>query len=330
MTKSEIYKKINQHYEKMRMLVFYEQQEKQKLIYQKIPRIQEIDQEISSVGVKIAKAVLKKPDDSEKLAYSLKKILKQLKEEKKELLKQAGLKEDFMDLKYHCEKCKDTGYIDTKRCICFQQKLINIIYNQSNLGEIIKAENFQTFNINLYRDQRLENEKISPKENMFDIYGVCKKFIKDFENTFENLLFYGNTGLGKTFLCNCIAKELMDRGKTVLYMTAGQLFKAVEDSHFKREEQFEYTNILDDVLTVDLLIIDDLGTEFSTILSSSELFHIINERLLTKKPVVLSTNLAPSDLINHYSDRIVSRLTGGYKVLKFFGDDIRFKKKFTI
>lgn len=330
MTKSEIYKKINQHYEKMRMLVFYEQQEKQKLIYQKIPRIQEIDQEISSVGVKIAKAVLKKPDDSEKLAYSLKKILKQLKEEKKELLKQAGLKEDFMDLKYHCEKCKDTGYIDTKRCICFQQKLINIIYNQSNLGEIIKAENFQTFNINLYRDQRLENEKISPKENMFDIYGVCKKFIKDFENTFENLLFYGNTGLGKTFLCNCIAKELMDRGKTVLYMTAGQLFKAVEDSHFKREEQFEYTNILDDVLTVDLLIIDDLGTEFSTILSSSELFHIINERLLTKKPVVLSTNLAPSDLINHYSDRIVSRLTGGYKILKFFGDDIRFKKKFTI
>lgn len=330
MTKSEIYKKINQHYEKMRMLVFYEQQEKQKLIYQKIPRIQEIDQEISSVGVKIAKAVLKKPDDSEKLAYSLKKILKQLKEEKKELLKQAGLKEDFMDLKYHCEKCKDTGYIDTKRCICFQQKLINIIYNQSNLGEIIKAENFQTFNINLYRDQRLENEKISPKENMFDIYDVCKKFIKDFENTFENLLFYGNTGLGKTFLCNCIAKELMDRGKTVLYMTAGQLFKAVEDSHFKREEQFEYTNILDDVLTVDLLIIDDLGTEFSTILSSSELFHIINERLLTKKPVVLSTNLAPSDLINHYSDRIVSRLTGGYKVLKFFGDDIRFKKKFTI
>lgn len=330
MTKTEIYKKIHREYEKMQNSALHEQRQRQELLYEKIPLIKEIDQKISLTGVKIAKAALKRPEDFLELTNLLKKDLKQLKEEKKELLKQNGFKEDFLDMKYHCQRCKDTGYIDSQRCTCFQQKLIDVLYNQSNLSEIIKSENFDTFDFRFYREQKLADEALSPKENMKQIYEKCFDFVQGFGYEFENLLFYGSTGLGKTFLCNCIAKDLMDKGKTVLYMTAGQLFKAVEDSHFKKEEQVEYANILDDVLTVDLLIIDDLGTEFSTILSSSELFHIINERLLTKKPVVLSTNLAPSDLINHYSDRIVSRLTGGYKVLKFFGDDIRFKKKFTI
>lgn len=328
MTKTEIYKKIDREYEKMRAAAFYEQRQRQELLYEKIPRIKEIEEEISLTGVKVAKAMLKNPTDSVRLMSALKENLKQLKTEKKEILRQKGLAEDFLQIQYSCKKCEDTGYIDMQRCSCFQQKLIDVLYNQSNLSKIIKKENFDTFDFRLYREERLEGEQLSPQRNIQRIYKRCFDFVRDFDNAFGNLVFYGSTGLGKTFLCNSIAKELMEKGNTVLYMTAGQLFKTIEEYHFKKEEQMQPVNILNDVLKTDLLIIDDLGTEFSTILSSSELFHIINERLLTKKSVVLSTNLAPSDLINHYSDRIVSRLTGEYEVLKFFGDDIRFKKKF--
>ena len=158
---------------------------------------------------------------------------------------------------------------------------------------------------------------------------VCIKFTQDFDKKFQNLLLYGKTGLGKTFLCNCMAKELLDSGKTVMYVTASQLFKLIEEDRFNRigDEDIP-SHYMDDILSVDLFIIDDLGTEFSTILSSAELFNIINTRLINRKPVVISTNLSMEDIINQYSDRIVSRIVGSYTSLEFFGDDIRMIKKF--
>ena len=151
-------------------------------------------------------------------------------------------------------------------------------------------------------------------------------FAEDF--TGGNLLLYGGTGRGKTFLCNCIAKDVLERGKNVLYLTAGQMFKQLEEMRFGQSEDEERTEWDEELLDVDLLIIDDLGTEFSTVFTASELFRIINDRKLRKKPVVISTNLEIPALMDQYSDRVMSRLIGEYTVMKFFGEDMRMKKKY--
>ena len=170
---------------------------------------------------------------------------------------------------------------------------------------------------------------ISPKENIKQIYSHCIRFIEQFDDNFDNLIFYGNSGLGKTFLCNCIAKDLLDRGKTVIYLTAFQLFQLFEQVRFnKDDEENSSRNYLDTIFTVDLLIIDDLGTEFSTSLTGSELFNCLNSRLLDKKHTIISTNLSPNDWQKQYSERIVSRIFGHYKALKLIGEDIRIQKKY--
>ena len=158
------------------------------------------------------------------------------------------------------------------------------------------------------------------------LYGKAMEFAEHPEG--ENLLLYGGAGRGKTFLCNCIAKEVLEHGKTVLYLTAGQLFKQLEDMRFRNKEEEEPFDWDSEILDADLLIIDDLGTEFATMFTASELFRIVNDRKLRKRPVVISTNLDYRALMEQYSDRVMSRLIGEYTTLKFFGDDIRMKKKY--
>lgn len=327
-TKSSLYKEVLREYDQLKDASIAHQKEKQDLVYKRLPRIEEIDHEISMTGIKISKMTLLNPKDKEALLYQLKEELGRLKNEKTALLASIDLPATFLDKEYKCNNCKDTGYIDNKICKCMKQRLIEKAYFASNLKDNLKTENFDYFQIKYYSDNVDSNEGISPRENMETIFSTCINFTNNFDREFNNILLYGKSGLGKTFLCNCIAKELLDQGKTVIYVTAPRLFKMIEDSRFNKDEFQEPNTYLEDLISVDLLIIDDLGTEFSTILSSSELFNIINSRLLDKKPVIISTNLEMKDLINVYSERIVSRLTGNYTVLYLFGEDIRKLKKF--
>lgn len=168
---------------------------------------------------------------------------------------------------------------------------------------------------------------ISPRENIKLIKDICFKFINNFENPEEkNLLFTGNTGLGKTFISSCIANELIKKNKTVLYQTAPVMLDTIIDYRFGKNTN---SNILENILTVDLLIIDDLGTECVNNMKFTELFNIINTRLLNQKNItktIISTNLSLQNLYNTYDERIVSRIVGNYNICYFFGDDIRFKK----
>lgn len=326
-TKSELYRTALRQYEQIRTKKQHELQKNRNEIYAACPRLQEIEQEIALTGVHIARMVLQKPENMQLLLKKLKKTLSQLQKEKKGLLSELGFSEKALQLNFVCNDCKDTGYIDNVPCHCMKQKLIDLAYDQSNIKEIVKQENFDTFDFRYYSEEINEYEGWSPNDNIKKIYGRCMDFCDNFDKTFQNLFLYGETGLGKTFLCNCIAKELLDKGYIVLYMTAGQLFDRIEKQQFDSNNQEEKQDIMQDLLTVDLLIIDDLGTEFSTILSSAKLFHIINSRMLTKKPVIISTNLSPNELINQYSDRVVSRIAGTYIMLKFFGSDIRQKNQ---
>lgn len=236
---------------------------------------------------------------------------------------------------YECPLCKDTGFIISSNnksilCNCIKQKLFDINFNKSNIGNLEK-ENFENFNLDLYSDEinfEKYHAKVSPKQNILNIKDIVLKFIKEFDNPDEkNLLFTGNTGLGKTFLSNCIAKELLDNGKTVLYQTAPIMIDSIIDYRFGKSDSNEIYN---NIINVDLLIIDDLGAEALNPLKISELFNIINARLLCSNnhvtKTIISTNLNMNNLLDTYSERIFSRLASYYNVCRFFGEDIRILK----
>jgi DNA replication protein DnaC len=300
-------------------------------VYASVPRLREIDARLAELGLSIVKLAV---NDGTGNAADFHAESDALKDERETLLKETGVGKDFLKPAYRCPLCGDTGYISNgalpqERCPCLKQKLTEAYYGLSNVKDILADENFETFNLSYYSVETSENEGISPYENMRTVYGTALRFCERFDGEYLNLLFYGETGLGKTFLCNCVAKELLDKGKTVLYTTAPRLFKIFEDMRFNREEEEEPDEAAEAVTDVDLLIIDDLGAEFPTIITSTAMFDIINQRMLTKKPVVISTNMSPKELESQYSDRIISRFYGSYKILKFFGDDIRVRKKYT-
>lgn len=299
-------------------------------IYAANPRLEEIDREMNTAGVKAAVKTLRAGSEEEKeeIKSELDKRLKSLSDEKESIYEQLGITEDFFDSVYKCKKCRDTGMVEGKECSCFRQYLIQKAYGRSLLNEISEDERFDTFEPEYYSKTEKDRHGITPYENMRIIYGTCYRFAERFSKEYKNLLIMGKTGLGKTFLCNCIARKVLDEGFTVIYISAGRLFKTLQDEQFSRNEDEETETFYDDVLTVDLLIIDDLGTEFSTTLVNSQFFNIINERMANRRPLVISTNLTPDRIKEQYSDRVLSRMTDEFEFLTLTGDDIRIKKKF--
>jgi DNA replication protein DnaC len=295
-------------------------------LYRNYPRLREIDRQLTEIGLSLARLAL---SGGGKALAEARTASNALQKEKASIVPA-----NYFAAVFRCGLCRDTGYIEKgealpKRCYCLQQRLIEKYHKLSNLRGILEEENFDTFDLRYYSKETSKNEGLSPYANMQVVLRAAKQFTGEFDKTKGNLLLYGETGLGKTFLSNCIAGELLNRGHTVLYMTAPRLFKLIEDYRFNRNEMEEPDEMLDAVTEVDLLIIDDLGAEFSTVVTSAALFDIINQRLLAKKPIIVSTNLTRDELHDQYSDRIISRFMGSFKALKFFGDDIRVKKKYT-
>lgn len=325
-TRTQIYREIQREYDAVRTQKAAELRQRKQSLYGRFPRLAEIEDALSVLGVSTAKAVLDAPERIAATLEALKERQKALTEERLEILSAAGISPRVLQMEYDCEKCKDTGYIEDKPCICMRRRLMDRLYDQSNVRDAIRLENFDTFDLRLFSNEVIPEEGISPKENAQKNLKTAMAFAEDF--TGENLLLYGGVGRGKTFLCNCIAKDVLERGKTVLYLTAGQMFKRLEEMRFGHGDEEERAEWDDELLDADLLIIDDLGTEFGTVFTASELFRIINDRKLRKKPVVISTNLEISALMEQYSDRVMSRLIGEYTTLKFFGEDIRMKKKY--
>lgn len=323
------FKKILHQYDLKRMHGQKKLEKRKEHVYRLCPAIKEIDDELSLTGIKITKAIIYSPEKQEEFINGLKERNLFLNNKKKQLLTELGFKTSYLEPTYECNLCEDTGYIDNRLCNCFKQQLIDYYYDQSNLKKILELENFDHFNFRFYSDASYNNESKSPLENIKFIYKHCLEFINNFHKAKENLIFYGETGLGKTFLCNCIAKEILDKGFTALYFTSFELFNLLERYKFSYNKDNE--ELLGDfraIFECDLLIIDDLGSEFNTPFTSSELFNCLNTRILDNKSTIISTNLQPSQLKERYSDRIASRIFGNYRMLEFYGDDIRMQKKF--
>ncbi len=300
-----------------------EQEKKLRYAYQKIPRLREIDDAIASCSVTQAKKML----DGDALALSdLKAKIADYRAEKQELLTRYDFPDNYFEPSYTCRDCKDTGFIDGKRCHCFRQAAINLIYEQSNLKEVLLKENFSTFSFEYYSDTQVNPATgLSSLETAKDAVAKCRAFIRDFDNEFSNLYFYGDTGIGKTFLSHCVAKELMDSGHSVIYFTAFQLFDILSKGVFEKDEDAIAAHR--NIFTCDLLIIDDLGTELANSFTTSQLFLCLNERILRKKSTVISTNLGMTQFADIYSERILSRISSYYTLIKLFGDDIRILKR---
>jgi DNA replication protein DnaC len=308
-----------------------EADERRLAVYNSVPRIREIDTRLTAIGVSLAVHALAGDTAALGLARA---EMDALNEEKKALFKANNIPDGFTDIAYKCTICNDSGLVEgedgySERCTCLKRRLIEKYYDLSNLKPVLREENFNNFVLDYYSTEVNRNEGISPQQNMQTVYRTAARFVEQFGRTYQNLLLYGNTGLGKTFLCNCIAKDLLDAGHIVLYITAPRLFKLIEDARFKRDgDSDESDDMIESATEVDLLIIDDLGAEFSTVITSSALFDIFNQRRLARKATVISTNLTMPELNEQYSDRIVSRILGDFNSLKFFGDDIRVKKKY--
>lgn len=291
--------------------------------YARVPRLKEIDDAIASCSVAQARRLL--DGDNEALSQ-LRNQIASYRRERESLLVEHGFASNYFDPVYTCPDCKDTGYIGAKRCHCFEQAAIDLVYTQSNLKEVLAAENFSTFSFDYYSSEDINPATgLSSLDTAKDAVQKCRDFIGHFGDSFSNLYFYGDTGIGKTFLSNCVAKELMDQGYSVIYFTAFQLFDILSKGVFQKDEDAiaAHQNIFD----CDLLIIDDLGTELTNSFTTSQLFLCLNERILRKKSTIISTNLGMNQLADIYSERVLSRISSNYTLIKLFGADIRILKR---
>lgn len=304
------------------------QEENIKSVYEKIPEIKSIDDQIRKTGLKITKGVIDglSAEEIDRLENNIETLI----EEKNRLLSSNSIDDGFLDLKYNCEHCKDTGFLESgEKCKCLRQKILNESFRMSNIDKILGESNFDNFKFNIFSGSLIEGHDKSPRENIKDIFLEASSFITHFDKNREdkkdNLLFTGETGLGKTYMSSCIAREILNAGYTVIYQTAFNLMDVIERYKFKTEsfssiDEENYNNIFN----CDLLIIDDLGTELINSFTISELFNIINSRINSKKKTIISTNLDIGKIGEFYTDRVLSRILGNFKIYEFYGTDLRF------
>jgi DNA replication protein DnaC len=294
--------------------------------YSLIPELKTIEEDIITLSARSGRMALRSNESS---LDELKVKINELNAKKEALLTRAGLPADYLQMHYECTKCQDTGYIKNQKCNSFKQAISDLMYSGSNIKNILANENFSKFSFLFYSDDHVDEAlSLSPLSNMQKVVAGCKNFIKHFNKNHDNLLLLGNTGVGKTFLANCIAKELLDRGYTVIYLTSFRLFDILEKHKFSKDDDSSYVASyqFDYILDCDLLIVDDLGTELNNAFINSQLYLIINERLLRQKSTIISTNLSLPNINTNYGERIFSRIVSSYSVQRIIGEDIRLLK----
>ena len=274
----------------------------------------------------IMSKALRKGADVERAIAAIRDENLSLQQERRELLKSYGLTEEVLEYQPACRLCSDTGYTKDGICHCLKEYYIRAqIAELSHLLDL-GNQSFDTFEFHWYEAGVAKEGPVSALQNIERIYENCSNFAHKFGCHQDNLLLFGAPGLGKTFLSACIAREVSEKGYSVVYDTAGHIFSQFERQKFGRDDEEAESDVAR-VLSCDLLIMDDLGTELLTEFVRSALYQIINHRLQARKCTIISSNLTPKELGARYSPQIQSRLEGEYRKLAFFGEDIRQQKK---
>ena len=314
------YDEIKRRYDFTRQQNLRETYERKDEVYQKIPGFRQLEEERTSVYINAAKQRLSSPGQDR--TDNVDDRIRAINEKEASLLAQYGFPPDYLEPIYECLLCRDTGYIDGKKCVCFRNAEIRLLYRQYDPGIILAKENFSHFSFELYSDTMIDGH-ISPRDAARDAYDSSRKFIENIGKPSNNLLFLGNVGTGKSFLSHCIAHEAIKRSFSTLCLSAPDLFEITADSKFGGDDSSESSRLIYDC---ELLIIDDLGTELTNSYISSELFHCINYRIERNRSTIISTNKSLEELRDLYSERVTSRILGNYTIKKLIGDDIRIKK----
>ena len=316
----EQYNQMMRDYDARRFQALRDMEIRKETVYRRFPELRAVQDRLTENAAERAR---KKILGDQAAIPELEEESLRLREKKAQLLKEYRIPDGYLEPHYSCPDCGDTGYIGSEKCHCFRQAIIELLYDQSGIREVLSRENFDTLSMAYYNQDLMFGQK-SMAKYMADQIRFCRDFSAHIEEKPGNILFYGPTGTGKTFLSNCIAKSVLDSCLSVLYFSAIDLFNLFSRNRFQTEE----AGIDRSVLSADLLLIDDLGTENVNAFTSSKLFYCVNERMNRKKSTVISTNLDPQSLRELYGERIYSRIISGYTLIRLDGEDIRIKKKF--
>ncbi len=321
----EVYTAARSLLTERRQAARYISERRREQLYADIPELEQIERDLILIGAATSKALLSPDADSHSLLSALKEKTDRLEKRRTEIFSDCGLAEDYLRVPYTCKQCEDSGFADGEMCECLKAELKREAYRRLNEQSPLAPSSFSQFTLDYYPQQPEPASGIVPRVKMAEIFDFCLKYANTFSLASPNILMLGATGLGKTHLSLAIAAKVIDQGYGVVYGAANNLFRAVEQAHFSRGSSKH--DVLESLLGCDLLIIDDLGAEFSTQFTVSTAYNIINTRLLTKRPTIISTNMSIGELRDAYSEKVLSRLHGSYSFLRFFGSDIRSLKK---
>lgn len=321
----DIYISAHNELERRRRRAADKLEERKEKAYSAIPELIEIQNRIAGCGVQVIGAFAK-GSGAKAYVESLAKQSLAAQQRRSELLEAAGFPADYLEPQYVCSECEDTGLTDNGICSCHRSLLIEKAKAEIEKSAPLKASTFESFTLDYYPDAP-DSNGMNIRKRMGEIAKFCEDYANDFSLGSPSLFMHGATGLGKTHLSLSIAGVATEKGFGVVYGSAPNLFNTLEKEHFGKPDP-NTRNYEKELLETDLLIIDDLGVEFSTQFTVSCIYNIINSRILCSKPTIISTNLTAAELEEKYTQRITSRIIGGYISLRFIGRDIRQLKKY--
>lgn len=282
-----------------------------------IPEIESIDRALGETGLDLM-GIAMKGGNVEKAIVEAREKNAVLQEQKRSLLVKHGFPPDYTEVKYECELCNDTGFLDLKMCSCMKQKLIMAAYEFSGMAELLNTQSFSNFNLEYYAANPVH------KKHMSKVVEIVKEYAEAFDSgNAANMIFMGGTGLGKTHLSSAMAKTIIDRGYDVFYSSSITMFSDFEAQRFGNSSGNESGLGTSQYFDCDLLIIDDLGSEIVNQFTTTVLYNVLNTRIIRKKSTVINTNFTQDELKQKYWDRITSRIFGEYRAIPFVGQDIR-------
>ncbi len=318
----EIYEKAGEVLSKRRQKAFYDAEHRRDKIYKEIPRVREIEQLLTHTGLAAAKAVISGSDTRTELTRLRDENLK-LQGELKVILNSRGYRPEDLEEHYKCPMCRDKGYNDGIMCVCMKKLLRDIAFSELNSLSPLSLSSFDSFSLKYYSDSPDKNGNV-PRTRLEKIFNFCQDYAENFNGLNKSILMEGGTGLGKTHLSLAIARRVIEKGFGVIYCSAPNILSVLEKEHFSRDSDRPTLRHLEQC---DLLILDDLGTEFSTHFTTTSIYNLINTRMSREKPTIVNTNLSLYELKKNYTERLVSRMIGEHIYLEFIGEDVRIVKR---
>lgn len=317
----EVYDEAFEKLQKRRLFSEQELEKRRITLFSLSPRAEQIECQLAKTSIAAAKAVFSGADLKTEL-YKVKAKNQLLQQELNDILDKLNFSRNYLEEWHTCEKCRDTGYIDGKMCVCLKNLLKETAYERLNRISPLSLSDFDGFSLDYYSKTPIRENSKSPYAHMSAVLAFCKKYAENFSTDSHSLLFQGGPGLGKTHLSLAIAKSAINNGFGVIYVSAPAILSKLENERFgNRDNPDDDTERL--IMNCDLLIIDDLGTEFSTKFTVSAIYNIINSRMISSKPTIISTNLTVKELQEKYNIRTVSRIIGMLDRVEFVGTDIR-------